>query len=124
MNKLITLFLIFIANLSYSQYYNIDPIIKDTISLSQFHYKVSGVANFTDSLVLKVELLDGDNSNNILLNGEYNFSDNLNFNLINFSYDKESNIFRFDLGNFTNGNLIIHMWVIDQGEIKNEIYYN
>lgn len=115
--------MLFLAFSGSAQNFNIDPVICDSVNSNTFNYHVSGVGEFQDSLILKVELItDGENSE-ILFSGMYDFSNPTATTLTNFTFNPTSSDFSFVIGNFPTGNLFLHMWVLQNGEMKNEIYY-
>ena len=108
---------------SFSQYYNLDPIIKDSISSNSYMYHVSGIANFNDSLVLHVELLTNEENPNTVFAGEYNFSTLFELNISEFTYSPSTSDFSFKIGEFSDDNLKLHMWITKGDLIENEIHY-
>jgi hypothetical protein len=125
MNKLVVLlYLSFATSFCFGQAFNIDPIIKDSISGTNFFYHVKGNAIFNDSTILKVELLDGEDASIILFSGEYNFSTHYMSQIKQFEFNPETSKFSFQIGDFDKSNLYLHMWLEEKGEIKNEIYIN
>jgi hypothetical protein len=125
MNKLFLLPLLLISflNIGLCQNFNIDTSIKDSINQNLFHYRINGVGNFNDSCVLKVELLNSDDFEIIYFFGEYDFRTLSSVNLLNFYYDKNESKFYFDLGDFENSNMSVHMWTLYKDEKISEIYY-
>lgn len=125
MNKLVLLIILgFTTFFSFGQEFNIEPVIKDSINPSNYFYRVSGYGNFSDSLQLKVELVNNDDASIVLFSGGYDFLNATPDKITMFQYDKETMKFSFNIGEFENTNMFLHIWIIDEGEIKNEIYIN
>lgn len=115
--------ILFFACISNAQSFNIEPYIKDTISSDNFFYHVKGVGEFSNSMVLKVELFDELDQSDVLFSGAYFFSESQAQNLQDFSYNLETKEFVFNIGNFPNTNMYLHMWIQEGTEIKNELFF-
>lgn len=123
MKFLLTFSLAILSFSSQAQFYNINPEIRDSLSTSAFHYHVAGVGEFSDSVILHVELLGSGEVPVVEFSGVYDFSNPSTSSLSAFVYDTTSEEFSFDLGNYATKDLFLHMWIEMNGEIKNEIYY-
>jgi hypothetical protein len=124
MNKLVLLIILgFTTFFSFGQSLSIDPIIKDSININENKYHVSGLVEFCLDCVLKIELFDVNEEENILFSGEYLMNEKTTKNLTNFLYNSEDMSFSFDIGIFENPNLYIHLWMENSEGKVNEIYY-
>lgn len=114
---------LFLALSTSAQNFNIAPVIRDSINSDNYNYHVSGIGQFGDSLIIHAELITEGEVSETLFTGMYDFSNPSASTLTNFTYNPTSTDFSFVIGNFPTGNLFLHMWVVQNGEMKNEIYY-
>lgn len=123
MKQILTLTIVFLSFLGEAQNFNIDPIIRDSINSTTYNYHISGIGQFSDSLIIHAELITEGEVSETLFSGMYDFSNPSNSTLTNFTYNPTSTDFNFEIGNFSTGNLFLHLWIVQNGEMKNEIYY-
>lgn len=114
-----------LANNSYGQYFNISPVVIDTVSQNEFNYKVEGIADFSDSLTVHAQVISVGENQQLLFEGSISMLDTASSTLTAFVYDPIEKIFEFELGTFSDPNLFVRVWVTQLGsdEIENEVYY-
>lgn len=123
MKQILGITFVFTAFFINAQNFNIDPIIRDSINSNTFNYHVSGIGQFGDSLIIHAELITEGDVSETLFSGMYDFSNPSTSTLTNFTFNPTNTDFSFGIGNFPTGNLFLHMWIVQNGEMKNEIYY-
>ena len=124
MKSYLTLLMVFFMSLSVdAQNFNIDPLIKDSLSSDNFFYHVKGVGDFSDSMVLRVELFNDADQSDVLFSGSYFFSGSQSEQLTDFSYNTVSKEFTFTIGSYPSNKMFLHMWIQDGVEIKNELFF-
>lgn len=107
-----------------AQYFNIFPIVCDSTSSGQFHYHVDGIEEFTDSLVLNVELLTNDSTLTLITSRTYDLSDTVAADFAGFTRDIPANRFYIDLGDYPTDAYLVHIWIWVAGAVYNEMYYH
>jgi hypothetical protein len=108
---------------SSGQYFNIFPGIRDSIDANTYHYAISGVAQFPDSVTVFAELLTDGEEPQVLFSGMGNISEIGSSTLPAFTYDPVAYLFSFEPGDFPSGNLYLHIWIVVNGLIENETYF-
>jgi hypothetical protein len=124
MNKIVLLIIIgFTTFFSFGQSLSIDPIIKDSLSITENKYHVSGLLESCADCKLIIQLFDENDAENIIFSGQYLMNNNTPQNLTNFIYNPENMSFSFDIGIYDNPNLYLHIWMENSEGKLNEIYY-
>jgi hypothetical protein len=118
---IITAFLGLFCFAGHSQNLRIDKDCIDTISSTDFHFKLTGEAQFHDSIRLEIVITSNDSLHTVLFSGVKDFSDELNTTITNFVYDSATEAFHCDLINSNNTNYILDVISSINGAIKEEI---
>lgn len=112
----------FLAFSSFTQNITVSASIRDSLDSDNFFYHVSGKGVFGDSLVLHVELINTED-NSKLYEGFYDFT-HLNMSTIpSFTYDQQSMDYNFEIGNYSKGNYLLHIWTTFGNEKRDELFY-
>lgn len=115
--------MLFLAFSGSAQNFNIDPVICDSISSNNFFYHVKGVGEFNNTMILKVELFNETDQSDVKFSGAYFFSESQAQNLEAFTYNTTTKEFTFNIGNFPDTKMYVHMWIQEGTEIKNELFF-
>lgn len=122
MKIFISLSLFFLSFSTFSQNLTVSASIRDSITSDLFFYHVSGKGVFGDSLVVHVELINQDDNSKVY-EGFYDFTHLNQSTIPSFVYDLQSMDYSFDLGNYTKGNFLLHIWTTFGNEKKDELFY-
>jgi len=121
------LFLLFtcISGISSAQYFNISPTIYTETSANEFHYVVTGITDFSDSLVLVLhaDLVTDDEQLTVITSQVYDLSDTIAANSPGLTLNSTEHTFSIDLGNQSSNQYMLHIWITIAGEVFNEMYY-
>lgn len=90
--------------LGFSQNFEIQTDVSDTLSPSSYLINVSGFATFTDSMILEINLITADSLESVVYSGYKDFSTGGLNTLTNFTYDANSEAFSLDIGTYSSLN--------------------
>lgn len=119
--KSILLFALLFCSIGYSQNFNISVDCTDTLSNGSFHYSITGEAQFTDSMVVLVELRSNDSLETVLFSGTKDFLNESNTTLASFSVNLTEGTFSIDLIDLPTNQVFVFMRSSIMGEMKEEI---
>lgn len=126
MKRIYSLFILcgifcFTSTNGYSQNFEIEPLVCDSIDSNNYFIHVSGYALFTDSMIIHVELVQADSLATVVYSASKDFGVGGTSTLTNFTYDPLTDYFQLDIGTYTNRQYQIHIWSEVLGELKEEL---
>jgi hypothetical protein len=119
--KSLLLFTLLFCSIGYSQNFSIYVDCIDTLSNGNYHYSITGDAQFTDSMVVLVELRSNDSLETVIYSGVKDFQHEENTTLSAFSVNSVEGTFSIDLIDLPTNQVFVFMRSSIMGEMKEEI---
>jgi uncharacterized protein YhdP len=115
------LFTICITSVVYGQGFRIQTDCVDTLSNGSFHFSVGGSAEFTDSMIVTVEIFSNDSLQTVVFSGTKDFTDETNSTLADFTIDSVNNLFTVSLTDLPSTQYFVFIRSRIAGEMKEEV---
>ncbi|MBI3239996.1 MAG: hypothetical protein HYZ43_14330 [Flavobacteriia bacterium] len=119
--KSLLLFTLLFCSIGYSQSFSIHIDCLDTLSNGNYHYSINGDAQFTDSMVVLVELRSNDSLETVIYSGVKDFEHEENTTLSSFSVNSVEGTFSIDLIDLPTNQVFVFIRSSIMGEMKEEI---
>jgi hypothetical protein len=111
-----------LSTIGFSQYFNVYPdFVSVDSNVNQVNYLIKGIQNFDTTGVLYAELLENNDSLDLVQSVIVDLSDISSQPLFTSLAD---NRFSLNLGSYSSSNYIVHLWIIKEGEVFDEVYLN